>query len=67
MRMRVNFILKLLRHEERYAHRALLGGPVSKSLAITLVDIHCVVTEAGTPCIVVDGTHYLCLYLHGPA
>lgn len=53
--------------EECCAHRALLGCPVPKSLAVTLVNVHCLVAEASAPCIVVDVTHDLCLYLHGPA
>ena len=53
--------------EEWCAHRALLGRPVPKSLAITLVNVHCLVAEASAPCIVVDVAHDLCLYLHGPA
>ena len=46
------------------AHRALLGGPVCKALAIPLVDVHRLVAEAGAPGIVVDVPHHLCLHLY---
>ncbi len=42
----------------------LLGGPVTKALAVALVDVHSLVAVPCPPCVMVDVTHHLGLYLH---
>jgi len=43
----------------------LLRGPVTEALAVALVDVHGLIAVPCPPCIMVDVTHHLGLYLHG--
>jgi len=42
----------------------LLRGPVTKALAVALVDADSLVAVPCPPCVMVDVTHHLRLYLH---